>query len=91
MTVVGDPGYGKTIQIRQFTNNLISNELEKKEGVFPFFMKAKIWHHLLTNISIPELRKQILIFHQHISPGFEGKGPIESFRKRPARIAQTKS
>ena len=41
VTVVGDPGYGKTIQIRQFTNNLISNELEKKEGVFPFFMKAK--------------------------------------------------
>lgn len=41
VTVVGDPGYGKTIQIRQFTNNLISNEIEKKEGVFPFFMKAK--------------------------------------------------
>ena len=42
VSIIGDPGFGKTIQLRQFTYKLIANLLkENSTNIIPIFVKAK--------------------------------------------------
>ena len=42
VSIIGDPGFGKTIQLRQFTYKLIANQLEENStNIIPIYVKAK--------------------------------------------------
>ena len=42
VSIIGDPGFGKTIQLRQFTYKLIANQLEDNStNIIPIYVKAK--------------------------------------------------
>ena len=50
--IFGDPGWGKTIQLRQFTEKLLLNQI--KNGInhkIPIFVKAKVLSEKITNIA----------------------------------------
>ncbi len=56
VSVFGDPGFGKTIQLRQFTHRLISEQLELEQyDKIPIFVKAKSLAKVIQ--SIPEKKK----------------------------------
>ena len=42
VSIIGHPGFGKTIQLRQFTYKLIANQLEENStNIIPIYVKAK--------------------------------------------------
>ena len=42
VSIIGDPGFGKTIQLRQFTYKLIANQLEENStNIIPIYVTAK--------------------------------------------------
>ena len=42
VSIIGDPGFGKTIQLRQFTYKLIASQLEENStNIIPIYVKAK--------------------------------------------------
>ena len=42
VSIIGDPGFGKTIQLRQFTYKIIAEQLEQDStSVIPIYVKAK--------------------------------------------------
>jgi len=42
ISIIGDPGFGKTIQLRQFTYKLVANQLkENSTNLIPIYVKAK--------------------------------------------------
>lgn len=42
VSIIGDPGFGKTIQLRQFTYKLVANQLkENSTNLIPIYVKAK--------------------------------------------------
>ena len=42
ISIFGDPGFGKTIQLRQFTHSLITEQIKSEQTYpIPIFVKAK--------------------------------------------------
>ena len=58
VSIFGDPGFGKTIQLRQFTHKLISKKINSNQFNFiPIFVKAKSLAKVIK--SIPDEKQKI--------------------------------
>jgi len=58
VSIFGDPGFGKTIQLRQFTHKLISDQINSEQFSFiPIFVKAKSLAKVIK--SIPDNKQKV--------------------------------
>ena len=82
VSIFGDPGFGKTIQLRQFTHKLISKQINSNQFNFiPIFVKAKSLAKVIK--SIPDEKQKIPMKNVPFNP-FSKDAAIERNRRRGA-------
>ncbi|DAC17783.1 MAG TPA: hypothetical protein D7I06_02700, partial [Candidatus Poseidoniales archaeon] len=83
VSIFGDPGFGKTIQLRQFTHKLISKQINSKKFNFiPIFVKAKSLAKVIK--SIPDEKQKIPMKNVPFNP-FSKDAAIERAKERSRR------